>query len=667
MMRERIVRNTCPRNCLGGCSMLSYIADNQLVKVTGDRLQKFNHGTLCAKGYAYTQFVYHPARIKFPMKQVPRGSGNWQRISWDEALETIATKMIELKTRYGSNLACCYNKDYGNRGLLHHATEGMFNSIGPHTKTLGDLCGRSGIMAIKNSIGSAFSGVPEKMAGSKLIVVWGSNPAVTNVQQMRFIHQARQSGAILVCIDPIFTQTAKKADLFIQIQPGSDALLAMGIMKLLNQNGDLDQEFIDHYTTGWKAYKTRLAQTSFAEICLHTGLSMEVLQKLYQLYTQHTPVSTLCGIGVQRNENGRQAVNAILSLVAMSGNLLAEHGGIYYFHDAACDFPRKLLNHPYPETSTSEASRTIDISRFVLSALSLEDPPLRLLWVACRNPLSQDENLHAWTALLQQMELIVTVDLFLTKTAEASDIVLPAASHFEEEDLHVSWWHHWLSLNQKAIAPYFEAKSDLQIARDLTKKLNELVPHFSNFPWEKEALDWIEEECTPEMLARYGLNSMDDLFSGPHHRVDDFNRLEAKQFQFVLDAHEQLHFVQEPNQFRILTPQSLLRIHSQFEQLDWLKIADESLVQIPAQFAAEQGLHHEDFVKLSNQHGSVVVQVKLNQHLPNNVLLATQNGLHSINQLYVQEIHPPSESSTLFNDCIVHLEKISPMDLHKNE
>ncbi|WML29190.1 molybdopterin-dependent oxidoreductase [Neobacillus sp. OS1-32] len=156
-MKDGIYRNTCPRNCFGSCGILSYVKNGRLMKVTGDPKHGFTQGKLCAKGYAYTQFVYNPKRLKYPMLQTPRGSGNWKRISWDEAYSIIADKIIELNHRYGSNLACGYNKFSGNLGILHYAVEGMFNSIGPHTKPVGNPCALTGKLAVNQSFGHSFS------------------------------------------------------------------------------------------------------------------------------------------------------------------------------------------------------------------------------------------------------------------------------------------------------------------------------------------------------------------------------------------------------------------------------------------------------------------------------------------------------------------------------
>ncbi|MGD8191583.1 molybdopterin-dependent oxidoreductase [Brevibacillus ginsengisoli] len=662
-MKEAIFRNTCPRNCYGTCSMLSYVKDEILVKVTGDPKHGFNQGRLCAKGYAYTQFVYSPHRLKYPMLQKPRGSGNWKRITWDEAFSIIAYKIIQLNMKYGSNLACAYNKFSGNLGLLHYAVEGMFNSIGPHTRIAGNPCATSGIQAFEESLGQEYSSNPEDMSEAKLIVIWGANPAVTNVHQMKFLYEARQNGATLVCIDPIFTRTAEKADLFIQINPGTDLFLSIGIAKLLIDWEKYDNGFIQEKTVGWKEFKDAVGQINLEDICRITGVSMEAMLALATLYAKSKPAVTWCGLGIQRNKNGRQSISAINSLAALTSSLSSSIGGIYYLYHHNKEFPLKLINHKGPDHPSIKNCRELYINNFASDALALDNPPIKFLWVASRNPLTQDQDLKEWKKLLEQLDLIVTVDLFLTKTAEQSDLVLPASTHFEEEDLNVGYWHHWLSYNQKAIPPYYEAKSDLQIARELTRKLNELSPGFSNFPSDKEPLDWIREELTEDIRIKYGISDYQDLLKGPHDKILVSPPLSGEQkFQFV--SLKELSFtdtesLNQSEAYRLLSPQSLLKIHSQFEQISWFHHNQgETVIEIPSEIAQKYLIQDDSKVEIYNEFGSIMGIAKVNPSLPSNVLLADQAGSNPVNQLI--RLHQDSSadgSSGFFYDSMVKIRK----------
>ncbi len=667
-----IYRNACPRNCFASCSMLSYVDNGKIIKVSGDPKHGFNQGRLCAKGYAFTQYVYNPYRLKYPIKQTPRGSGNWKTISWDEAYSIITDKILELNKRYGSNLACGYNKFSGNLGLLHYAVEGMFNSIGPHTKPVGNPCLMSGDQALKSSFGQAVSLMPEKMANANLIVIWGANPAVTNVHQMKFIFQARKKGAKLVVIDPVFTQSAAKADYYIQINPGTDGLLALAVAKILIDSSLYDDEFIKNQTKNWPSFLHYVnTEVDLDEVCLKTGVSLQVIAELANLYSYTKPCATWIGFGIQRNKNGGNNISAINSLAALAGTLQQGKGGVYYAHNGIDDFPVNLLNHKGPTHPTIKSNRQIDINQFAEHAMNLSKPPLKFLWIASRNPLSQDQNMKTWELLFQKLELIVTVDLFMTKTAELSDIVLPATTQFEETDLNISYWHHWVSLNEKAISPYYEAKSDLQIARELMKRLNDRSPNFSNFPYELEPVDWIEGELTPKVKELYSLESYKQLRDGPHLRSKEksghcldvvnvklaFPKNMASRFD---EGNRRIKDEDECNYpLKLITPQSLLRIHSQYEALTWLSSdKDEAIVEMSEYIASKYAISEGDKVQIFNQNGEVVAKAKINLYLPKKVIIVNQVGRNPINQVIVHDERMENgKSSTNFYDSNVNIRK----------
>lgn len=664
----QIHRNVCPRNCYGTCSMLSYTENGKLVKVSGDPMHGFTQGHLCAKGYAYTQYVYNPLRLKYPMMQTERGSGNWVRISWEDAYSIIAEKMLELYARYGSNLASGYNKFSGNIGLLHYAVEGMFNSIGPHTKAFGNLCLATGEQAVKESFGNLNSPSPEEMAESKMIFIWGANPAVTNIHQMKFIYAARKNGGKLVVIDPIFTETASKADLFVQIKPGTDALLALGIAKCLLTDDQI--EITKTQWNGWEEYKQILQQLDLATVAELTGVNTDTIKELAMLYGTIKPATTWNGLGIQRNKYGGLSIQAINSLAAMSGNLNMPNGGVYFTHSDCENFPMSLLNFPEKKHPKIESSRMINCANFATEAKNLKAPPLKLLWIASRSPLSQDMNIHVWQELFKELELIVTVDLFMTNTAKLSDIVLPAASHFEEEDLNVGYWHHWLSLNQKSIPAYYETKSDLMIARELTKKLNELSPGFSTFPHEREPQDWIELEFSEEIKALYGVSSYKDLLAGPRQR--QVTNREDKHFSFIqlddvkpllTNMESDLNMKSTAYPFRLLSPQALLKIHSQFTLLTWLyPKPDETIIEINSEVAKKLKISDGEKIKICNEHGFIIAKAQTNQHLPLDVVLVSQTDENSINQLIGSQLQKQEElASTHFYDCFVDLKSLKSL------
>lgn len=644
----QVFRNVCPRNCYGTCGMLSYVKDGKLIKVEGDPKHGYTQGRLCSKGYAYPEYVYHPMRLRYPMRQYPKGSGQWQRISWDEALGEIARKMIELKARYGSNLALGYNKYSGNLGILHDAVEGMFNSLGAHTKPIGSPCLAAGGDALAYDYGEVACPDPESMRDADLIVIWGVNPAWTAVHQLNFIQKAKEQDALIVVIDPLFTPTAAKADLYLQIQPGTDGLLALAMIKILLIEGKLDQEIIRDVVTGWKPFESYIQnQFELDEAAKVIGIDLEGIRELATLYSSHHPIANWVGFGMQRHSNGGQTVRAINALTVLTGNLGVQGGGLFYYYFVDQHFPKLITQ----QTKASSSTRILDINQFPQEALKLQDPPLKFLWVASRNPLSQDLELKLWEKLIDQLELMVTVDLFMTQTAEKSDIVLPAASHFEEFDINLGYWHRWIGINEAAIPPYYEAKSDLQIARELSTKLNELSPEFSSFPTELSAQDWIKKEFTPKVLDLFELTNWEELREGPHKLSIDLNpwgdlKFKTKDQKFSLYTKEgkeenfpaipRFRHLASPGQYplRLITPQHLSRIHSQYTRLISLNDDQNSgFIEMHPEVANERGIVEGDFVSVYNEAGSHLSRARINPTLPRNVVMTYQGGENPINSV----------------------------------
>jgi len=656
--------------------MITHVKEGKVVKVVGDPSHGFTKGKLCAKGYGYSEYVNSSKRIKYPLMQTKRGSGNWQRISWDKAFEMISEKMIELSIRHGSNRALAFNKFSGNIGLLHYAIEGMFASLGSHTKPVGNPCLGAGRQALKYNMPFEYSPPPEQMAYANLIVIWGSNPARTNIQQMKFIHAARDHGAKLVVIDPIFTETAKVADIYLQIHPGTDGMLAMGMTKELIKSGHVDIEELGGKISGWNDYLQILERVDLDEVSKETGVCKEAIDELTALYGTKSPVATWIGYGLQRRKMSVQNIRAIDALVTVSGNRFIDRGGLFYFHPEFENMPMKVLND---HVRNDELNREVNINHFASQLLELNDPPVEFLWIHSRNPLSQDQNIQDWDRLLKQLELVVVSDVVMSHTAKMADIVLPATTQFEEMDLHVSYWNHWLSLNQQAIEPFYEAKSDLQIARELTNRLNEKMPGFSRFSSELEAEDWIEQELTDEVKRNYHISSWHDLIERPAHFESKFEeltqKLAAEPTPFSFFSKEALEDGLSPfpiyqkdrgsskHSFLLLTPQSLLKLHSQFGEIEWFDYyRSEYDIKLNRVVGETLGVETGDRLVVYNEQGDLEGTVELDGNVPKNVLIMSQGGNMPVNKLMDNRVvlFPGSDLSKLsspFYDIYVSLRK----------
>ncbi|WP_407313193.1 molybdopterin-dependent oxidoreductase [Desulfosporosinus sp. SB140] len=639
----QIFHNVCPRNCYNTCGILSYVRNGKLEKVEGDPAHGYTQGRLCAKGYAYPNYVYNPERLRYPLWQYPKGSGRWQRISWEKAYELIADQILELNRRYDSNLALAYNKFSGNIGLLNDAVNGMFDSLGTHTKAVGSPCASAGMDGVAYSFGHNLSSDPEMMVKADYIVIWGANPAWTAIHQFHFINEARRKGAKLIVIDPIYTTTAANADMYFQIQPGTDGLLALAIIKELSKQKK--SKINVHDLPGWQQFKSYLdSKIDLSTVTQLTGLQLEAITELSKIYSSGRAISTWVGFGLQRHVNGGQNVRTISSLAGLTANPSIPGNGFYYFLPASSLFPRGLANLQPPTQQLKNKEkinhRLLNINTFAKDALSLGKPPVKFLWIASRNPLAQDPQPQYWQKLIDQLDMMVTVDLFMTATAKLSDLVLPVTSFFEAYDLNPGYWHYWVGINEQAIMPYYESKSDLDIAKELSQKLNQMQPNFSFFP-DLTAEEWIEKECSKDILSLLRINSWQALKKAPRklHLECLFDAKTAKPTHFSefrifsrdakddsLPALPKASFPFTSDQrypFRLLSPQSLLHIHSQHQWLpQYMKNHMSKSIEINDKDALNRGLAEGNWVTVYNATGAFSSQLHLNPLLPRNILVA---------------------------------------------
>lgn len=640
----QITRHVCPRNCYSSCSILGYTKNGRLEKVAGDPAHGYTKGLLCAKGYNYMNQVYHQERIKYPMKQVPRGSGRWQRISWSEAIEIITNKMIELYERYGSHLSLALNKYSGNMGVLHHAMEGFFNGLGKTSRAIGNPCWAAGMDAFYYDYGGCQTSDMEDILHAKTIILWGVNPVWTSIHSMTYIYEAQKRGAKVITIDPIYTESAKKSDAYIQVKPGSDGYLALAIAKYIVDHECYDLEFIEKHTVGWNELMKHIQKFSMDDMLRECGQSFEAIQYLAERLCQHKPVTIWIGFGMQRNMNGGQNVRAINSLAAMTGNIGNKGSGVQFGQGATEKFNFQILKYFQNDEIDKKEIRTIDINDFALDVQKQKDPPVKFLWITCRNLLTQSSNIKQLKEALSSMELIVTVEHFLTETVQFSDIVLPATMLFEEWEIVDSYWHHWVSINQPAIEPYYESKSDLEIARLLSKKLNEYKVGFSAFPFHLTDEEFIEQEFTAELNEKLHIKNWRELLNGPRRIDISKTAWEGLQFQTPSGKIELYSLQAEKNQlspfgldtmenevlfrypYTLLLNHEPFRINSQFLNLHSFKeINHDPCVYINPMLAKEKDIQNDTMVKIFNNNGEIIIRAKYSDDVQKQTLFIYPN------------------------------------------
>ncbi|HEY3368790.1 MAG TPA: molybdopterin-dependent oxidoreductase [Symbiobacteriaceae bacterium] len=632
-------RTACPRNCFDTCGQIATVNDKgYLRKVDGDPLHGYTQGRLCVKGYTYVNRAYSPDRIKYPMVQEPRGSGNWKRVSWDEALTRISKKILDIKQRYGTLLPVCLDKYSGNFGIMHWAVEGTLQSMGYYTYALGTPCWPAGLDAQTYDMGTFHNNDPEEMVNTKYLIVWGANPAWNAVHQMDFIVEAQKRGAKLVVVDPIHTSTASKADLYYQIKASTDGALALGMAKWIVENNLHDKAFLDKYTKGWPEFEKYLRETVTLDWASQkTGIPIEGIIELASGYATTKPSMIWMGYGMQRHINGGQNIRAVDALAAITGQIGVSGGGAQYAHldTWGFNFHVQSFNPPAGSVGVKGAdgkysNRTVNMNNFAAEVQAQKDPPVKMLWIACRNPGSQDPDAADIKKAFASMEMVVVVDQFLNHSVEMADIVLPCTTHFENWDVNVAYWHHWVSINEQAISPMFEAKSDLQIAWALSKKMNELAPGSCTYPTEGKEEEWAGQEFNDGVYKLFGINDWKELkskpakaklwqaawadrkFTTPSGKYELFSELAQKNGLPPMPTYKEELKNAPEFPIRFLTPHGQHGLHSQFQNIPYMMQTNpEPLLEIHPKLAGVRGIKDGDMVRVFNKLGEVRLKARL--------------------------------------------------------
>ncbi|MGI1659714.1 MAG: molybdopterin-dependent oxidoreductase [Desulfitobacterium sp.] len=638
---ESIYSNVCSSDCRASCRIKTKVQNGRIVSIQGDPIDEYTLGSLCAKGYAHLQRIYAPDRITYPMKQMGKGTGNWVRISWDQALHEIAEKLIDIRNKYNSMLPVCLNRYLGTMGLLSRSIEGFFNSIGYITLMTGSPCVATGIDALDLSFGTCKKPVPEDMLDARLILVWGGNPAWTTPHQMRLVFEAREKGATLVVIDPILSATAARSDLYVQIKPGTDFELALGIAKVLFEENLVDRDFLSNSTEGWSGFQASLEKVNLEDVAVATEIPAPEIRNLARLMGNTKPMTIWLGAGVQHTAMGGQSFRAISALVAMTGNIGIPGGNIHYATFDSWDFAGAFTSLKPPKDMQGSQDRDIPLNhRYVgtgrFAELMAMDPPIELLWVASHNPVAQAPDSYAVKKALKSIQTVVVADQFLTPTAQYADYFLPVASHYEYEDVVISYWHYGAAINQRAIAPLGESKSDFEIMRELALVLNKLAPGFSTFPVEREAAEWLDLEMKPQ-YPKLGISDYHDLLV-QYRRVDlpkvpwqdKIFLTTSGKYEFPAEPAEETYALTHLNgdsndvkdyPFRLLRIRSYATLNSQFRNLVSMEgVSEKTRILLNPETALLRGIEEGVKVKVYNQLGQIVLPASLSESIPPDVV-----------------------------------------------
>jgi anaerobic selenocysteine-containing dehydrogenase/DNA-binding transcriptional MocR family regulator len=464
----RTVRGACPQDCPDTCAFIYHVEDGKLVEVTGDPEHPMTRGGLCVKLKNFAEHHYNPDRLLHPMKRVgPKGSGQFERISWDEALAEIKTRWTDITATYGSQ-AIMPHAYLGHQGTLNGLTAGdaFFNRLGS-TVAEKTYCESGSSTAWIMTVGPTGGLDIESLEFSKYIIVWGMNMLNTNLHAWPFILKAKAKGAKIVVIDPVRTRTAKQADWHIRIKPGTDGALALGMMNVIIGEELVDQDYVDKYTLGYEQLKARAAEFPPERVSQLTGIPVQDILTLSREYASTQPSAIRQGVAVERSPGGPDAIRAITCLPALVGAWRHVGGGTVEMPIWEFPFKFDFMCRPDWIRPGTRVINELDLGAALTGSIPL-DPPIKSLFVYNSNPVSQAPDAGQIVKGLMRDDLFtVASELFITDTAKYADILLPATMQAEQYDLMVTWGHLYVMLNQPAIEAPGECVPNIELFRRL--------------------------------------------------------------------------------------------------------------------------------------------------------------------------------------------------------
>ncbi len=670
------IRGACPHDCPDTCALITTVENGVAQRVQGNREHRHTDGALCTKVSRYTERTYHPERLLHPLKRTgPKGSGQFERVSWDEALDTIAERLKGIARREPQ--AIVPYSYAGTMGLVQG--EGMaarfFHRLGAsHLERT--ICASAGGEGLTQTLGGKVGMKVEHFADSKLIVIWGSNSIGSNLHFWRLAQQAKRNGARLVCIDPRRSETAEKCHEHIALRPGTDAALALALMQQLITHDWLDHDYIERHTLGWAALRERALQWPPERAAAVCGVPVQQITDLARAYGTTKPAAIRLNYGMQRVRGGGNAVRAVACLPALVGAWRHRAGGLLLSSSGHFPVQRAALHRPdLLAGATPRLINMVTIGDDLLrDASPAFGPKIEALIVYNSNPVAvAPDSARVVEGFAREDLFTVVLEHFQTDTADHADFILPATTQLEHWDVHASYGHTDVLLNRPAIAPLGQARSNAAIFRELAARMGFTEPCFAD---DDEALcrTAFGDRVDFDTLLAQGFATLPlpeapfaaGEFPTPSGRCEFASSRLAAMGQDPLPDHLPNH---EPAGSSALYPLAMISpparnfLNSSFVNVDSLRaIEREPLLEIHADDAAARGIVQGQVVRVFNDRGEYRCRADVSRRARPGVV----NGLGvwwrklglagtNVNQLTSQRLTDMGRGP-VFYDCLVEVE-----------
>lgn len=635
----------CPRNCYSTCTFRVQVENNKIRRILPYSGNLATPEGPCIKGLSYIERNNSDQRIIHPLLKT--ADGNFKEVSTEEAFNIISRRLASIRSEYGSKSIFWY-RGSGMSGLTNDIGHSFWKAFGGTTTTYGNLCWPAGLEAVRLTLGSVKHNVPWDLENAGTIIIWGKNPAETNIQEIAFMAKAREKGGKIVVIDPVRTPTADKADILFSPKPGTDAALALAIARVLVYENLIDLPFIGKYVVGFEHFKNSL-QITTADAERITGIPAGNIEELAHLIARSGPVTFLPGYGLQRHLNGGQTIRAILSLAILSGNIGRPGAGFNYANLQSYIFDNTtepLSYYPDPEKDLP-FRRTVSSAKLGRDMLTIRNPELKAAWVERGNPLLQSPDSNNVRRAFLNLEFKVVVEQFMTDTAEIADIILPAKDMFEQSDIISSYWSPYIQLKpgildspgevmpESEIYYYLAEKLDLKISTDIIPK-----------PGNKNIEEWLEAR-----IKGYSALKLEDLKHGPvlapglqliAYKDMKFDTPSGKIELYSSEAAEKwgcspspdytpINQPDEKEKFPLnfITSNTGSRLHSQFGNLKIIKDnVGIPVVGLSSDDAAKRNIRQGDRIRVFSATGEIYSTAGITNRIPAGIVVLP-NGIRS--------------------------------------
>jgi anaerobic selenocysteine-containing dehydrogenase len=477
MATDLTVLGACPLDCPDTCGWTVTVRDGAPIGLRGDPNHPFTRGALCTKVNRYLEHTAAPDRLLYPMRRIgPKGAGVFERISWDQALDEISVRLRDIVDEHGGEAIWPY-WGTGTLGYLQGVTGSpgrrLFNVLGASQHEM-TICSTAGSAGLTYSVGTPAGMDPEDLARAKLILLWGTNPLTSGHHIWRFVQAARANGAHLVAIDPLRTRTAAQADEHLAPVPGTDAALALGLLHVIVGLGAEDGEFLAAHTLGWPEFRERIEQYPPEKVAEITGLPVDRIVALGERIASTRPTAIRATMGMQRHAGGGTALRTLGCIPGVTGDWHRPGGGLSYSTSRHFKLDRAAL---YRDDLRQAPVRSLYMTRLADTLSTVDDPPVKALFVVAANPGASTPDQNAVRRALSREDLFtVVIEQFPTDTVDYADIVLPSTMQTEQADLHHGYGHLYLAWNEPAVAPPGECLSNTEVFRRLAGRMGLTEP-----------------------------------------------------------------------------------------------------------------------------------------------------------------------------------------------